>query len=304
MKSVFVKTIILAVVFSAASQAQAKLRVVASTTDLRSVIEIVGGDRVDVDSIAKGTQDQHTIEPKPSYMVKASHADLFVAVGLELEIGWVPSVLQGARNPKIMHGEKGYLEVGPFIDRLEMPTGSVTRAEGDVHPFGNPHIMLDPVRVGIIAEKIAEKLSELDPPGHDAYTKRAQDWSAHLNARVKEWQKEIEASHVTKVVTYHRTLDYFLDRFHIALVEELEPKPGIPPTVQHMVTVVDKIRSEHVPLVMIENYYDPSVSRKLTEEVKDLKIEVVPVSVEGAPGITNLEKLYEALVNAVVKAKK
>jgi zinc/manganese transport system substrate-binding protein len=279
--------------------AQAKLSIVTTTTDLRSIVESVGKSLVSVESISKGTQDPHFIEAKPSFMLKASRADLLVAIGLELEIGWLPSIVRGARNPKINVGQKGYFEVGPLVKTLEQPTGTVTRAEGDVHPFGNPHITLDPIRVGEISIKVAERLGELDSANAAAFKKNAQEFQAHLVSKTAEWQKRIAATGVKDIVTYHKTLTYFLNRFQISNPSILEPKPGIPPTTSHVLAVIQIIKEKKVPLILVENFFDPTITNKIKAEVPAIRAETVPVAVEGQPGIRSLEDLYEYLVKKV-----
>lgn len=281
------------------SLAQAKLNVVATIPDLGAVASEVGGDAVSVDSIAKGTQDPHFIEAKPSYMMKVSRADLLIAVGLELEIGWVPSLIQGARNPKVKQGEKGYLEVGPEIDPLEVPKGKISRAEGDVHPDGNPHFYLDPIRMGKAAEVIAARLGELDP-GHAAdFTKRAQAYGDRMKKKTEEWKKRIEKSGVKKVVTFHKTFTYFFDRFGLGNPATLEPKPGIPPTGSHILEVIDIMKKQHVPLILVENYFDASVTKKVTDDVPGSRAATVAVDVGGEPGIKTTDDLIEQIVKAI-----
>jgi zinc/manganese transport system substrate-binding protein len=279
--------------------AHAKLFVVTTTPDLRSIVEAVAKGAVDVESIGKGTQDPHFIEAKPSFMVKASKADLLVAVGLELEIGWLPSIIQGSRNPKIAVGKKGYFEVGPLVTPLELPTSTLSRADGDVHPYGNPHITLDPIRVGEIAVKIAERLAELDSKNAADYQKNAKAFQLHLQAKTAEWQKRINASGVKQIVTYHKTLTYFLDRFKIGNPAFLEPKPGIPPTSGHILEVIQIIKEKKVPLIIVENYFDATITNKIKSEVPTVRAVTVPVAVEGEPGIHNNEDLFEHLVKTI-----
>jgi zinc/manganese transport system substrate-binding protein len=279
--------------------AHAKLNVVATTTDLKALVKEVGGDLISVDAIAKGTQDPHYIEAKPSYMTKTSHADLVVAVGLDLEVGWLPSILNGARNPKVRPGNKGYLELGQYVDALEVPTGKVTRAEGDVHPFGNPHFYLDPIRMGKLASVVAERLGELDTDHAAEFTKRAEAFNARMEKKTKEWLARIKKSNVKAVVTYHKTLTYFFDRFELQNPAILEPKPGIPPTSGHILEVIQLIKQKKIPLLMIENFFDPTVSNRIVEDVPGVRVAVVPVSVDGAPGTDTLDDLYEKLVSVV-----
>jgi zinc/manganese transport system substrate-binding protein len=282
----------------AALPAQAKLAVITTIPDLAALASEVAGDGASVESIGKGTQDPHYLEAKPSYMVKLSRADLLVAVGLDLETAWLGSIQRGARNPRIMPGAPGFLEVGPRVDPLEVPQGSVTRAEGDVHPLGNPHVTLDPERAGKIALLLGEKLAELDPAGAAGYRARAQGLQARLVARAREWKRRLEATGIREVVTYHKTLNYFLERFGIRVPAILEPKPGIPPTSGHIIQVVALIRERKIRLVLVENYFDPAVTRRIAQEVPSVRAATVAVSVGGAPGLDRLDDVYEKLVAA------
>lgn len=299
MKIVMKPAMIALVSFIFALNAQAKLNILTTVPDLRAMVSEIGGGEVDASSMAKGTQDPHFIEAKPSYMTKASKADLVVAIGLELEIGYLPPILQGARNPKVMPGNPGYLEVGPLVDALELPTTKITRAEGDVHPLGNPHVTLDPIRYGQIAVKVAERMGQLEPAHAEKFLKAAKALQARLVAKTKVWQARIEKSGVKKVVTYHKTLTYFLDRFHLENPAILEPKPGIPPTAGHTMEVIKTIQSQKIPLILIENFFDPTVTNRIKESVPTVRAVTVPVLVEGAPGINSIDDLYEALVAAI-----
>jgi zinc/manganese transport system substrate-binding protein len=279
--------------------AQAKLNVVTTITDLAVIAREVGGDEVIVDAIAKGTQDPHFIEAKPSYMVKLSKADLLVAVGLELEVGWVPSLILGARNPKVKTGEKGYLEIGPSIDPLEIPTGKISRSDGDVHPDGNPHFYLDPIRLGKTAQLIAARLGELDPTHAAEFTKRGEAFAARMKTKSELWRARLVKTGVKKIVTYHKTLTYFFDRFGIANPAILEPKPGIPPTSGHIIEVIELMKQQKVPLILVENFFDASVTKKITNEVPGSRAASVAVNVEGESNIKTNEDLIENLVKAI-----
>ncbi len=284
---------------AAAMPVFAKLTVVTTISDLRSIASQVGGDQVSVTSIAKGTQDPHYIEAKPSFMVKVNQADLVISVGLDLEVGWLPSIIRGARNPKLNVGEKGYLEVGPLVKPLEVPTGNVTRAEGDVHPFGNPHVTLDPIRAGEIAVHIGERLATLDPAHAEMFRKNGKTVQARLVGKAKGWQTRIDQTGIKKVITYHKTLTYFLDRFHLENPAILEPKPGIPPTSGHIIEVIKWIREQKIPLILVENYFDPTVTTKIKQEVPAIRSVTVPVAVDGAIGIDLIDDIYENLVKSV-----
>jgi zinc/manganese transport system substrate-binding protein len=279
--------------------AQAQLSVLTTTTDLGYIVKQVGGDQVKVVSIAKGTQDPHYIEAKPSYMLKASRADLIVAVGLDLEIGYLPPIIRGARNPKIHPGAQGYLEVGPSIDPIEIPAGKISRAEGDVHPYGNPHFTLDPIRDGKAALVIADRLGQLDPSNADKYQSQAKAFQKRMEDKTKEWAARIKKSGVKKIVTYHKTLDYFFDRFNLQNPMQIEPKPGVPPTTAHTLELINTIRQQHIPVVLIENFYDSSIAKRLKQEVAGLRVVTVPVAVDGASGVDSTEALMDKLVSAI-----
>lgn len=290
---------LLLALFLFSDRAEAKLNVVATIPDLAGLARAVGGEAVSVESIAKGTQDPHFIEAKPSYMVKVSKADLIVAVGLDLEAGWVALLQQGARNPKVNKGEKGFLEIGPLLDPLEVAKGKVTRAEGDVHPSGNPHFWLDPIRLGKAAVLLAGRLGEIDPSHKELFAKNAAEFSARMEAKTLEWKTRVEKSGVKKAVTYHPTLSYFFARFGISCPIYLEPKPGIPPTSGHLINVISVMKKEKVQLLMVENFFDESVTKKITGEVPGSRAVAVPVMVGGEEKITSSEELIERLVAAV-----
>ncbi|MBT4792719.1 MAG: zinc ABC transporter substrate-binding protein [Halobacteriovoraceae bacterium] len=275
----------------------AKLKVLTTTNNLKSLVELIAGDKVDVESFSKGTQDPHYIEAKPSYMVKASRADLLVSIGLELEVGWLPLILRGSRNPRLREGEEGHFIAGNLIETLEKPTATFSRADGDVHPEGNPHFLLDPLNAIKIAEKLKFKLAKLDPENTSVYEKNFKKFTSDLTLRVKQWKKRIKVG--TKVITYHKTLTYFYHRFGIINIALLEPKPGVPPSARHILGVMKKAKTEGVKLAIVENYFDPTVANRVAKDVIGLKVKVVPVSVNGEPKILNLFDLYESLITSV-----
>lgn len=281
------------------SLSHAKLNVVTTTTDLAAITREVGKSLISVDSIARGTQDPHFIEAKPSYMSKANRADLMVSVGLDLEAAWLPGIIQGARNPKINRGEKGNLEIGAFVTPLDVPSGKISRAEGDVHPDGNPHVTLDPIRAGEIAIVIATRLGELDSSNKSSFMENAKTFQQNLKNKSLEWQKRIDKTGIKKVITYHKTLTYFLDRFHLENPAILEPKPGIPPTSAHILSVIKMMKEQNINLILVENYFDPTVTGKIKQDIKDARTPAVAVAVEGAADVSTLEELYEQLVKSV-----
>ncbi len=286
----------IALSFLGASVAQAKLNVVTTTTDLAAMIDVIGGDQVSTFAVAKGTQDPHQIEAKPSFMTKMTNADLVVAQGLELEAAWIRPLIEGARNPKIQIGSRGYYELGEAIDPIEVPTGSVTRAQGDVHPGGNPHFQLDPIRMGKAAELVAERMGEIDSAHHEQFKNNAAAFQKKLTEKTKEWQARITKTGIKEVVTYHKTISYFLNRFGVRSNWQLEPKPGIPPTATHLIAVINEMKSHNIKLVLIENFYDDSPATKLRQEIPDVAVARVAVSVRGDDNTESTEALIEKLV--------
>ncbi|OQW47243.1 MAG: hypothetical protein A4S09_15735 [Proteobacteria bacterium SG_bin7] len=277
----------------------AGLKVVTTTTDLAAITREVGKNLITVESIAKGTQDPHFIEAKPSYMSKVGQADMLVSIGLDLEAAWLPSIIQGARNPKVNRGEKGNLEVGPFVAPLDVPTGKITRAEGDVHPEGNPHVTLDPIRAGEIAVVIANRMAEIDSSNKGAFLENAKSFQQRMKDKTIEWQKRIDSTKIKKIITYHKTLTYFLDRFHLGNPGILEPKPGIPPTSNHILKIITIMKEQNINLILVENYFDPTITGKIKQDIKDVRTPTVAVAVDGAAKVSNMEELYEQLVKSV-----
>jgi zinc/manganese transport system substrate-binding protein len=277
----------------------AKLNVVASTADIAAMVRVVGGDQINVVAIARGSQDPHYIEAKPSFMVKLNNADLLVFNGLSLEIGWLPSLIRGARNPKVSPGTQGSLDLGSLIEPIDKPTGVVSRAMGDVHPDGNPHFMLDPVIVGDLAVKLANRLGELDGANKDQYATRAKAYKDLLDKKVADWQARIQKSGVKKLVTYHPSLNYFLKRFGLVAPIHLEAKAGVPPSAQHILGVIDLMKNEKIKLILVDNFFDTKIADRVAKDVPGAKVVSVGISVDSAPKLDKLEDVTEELVKAI-----
>src|SRR5712671_876716 len=217
------------------ARAAGKIQIMTATTDLASLAQEVGGDKINVESIARGYQDPHFVDAKPSFLLRLKHADLLIVVGLELEIGWLPPLINQSTNPKIQVGAPGYLDASRFARILEIPTGQVTRAEGDVHPLGNPHYWLDPENGLRIAKGIADKLSEMRPGDAAYFAQRFTDFEQRLKQADQKWLAEMKPYEGRKIVTYHRSWPNFAEHFHLNVVGYVEPRPGIPPSPQHTV---------------------------------------------------------------------
>src|SRR3954462_5908895 len=235
-------SLLLLVIVAAPFASAKKLNIITSTTDLAALAQEVGGDKITVDSIAKGYQDPHFVEAKPSFLLKLRQADLLISVGLQLEIGWLPPLVTQSGNPRIQVGAPGYLDASQFAEILEIPTGQVTRAMGDVHPLGNPHYWLDPDNGRRIAKGIAEKLAELDPSDAAYFQQRYQDFDKRLTAAEKNWDDQMRPYRGRKVVTYHRSWPNFAHHFGLDVVSYIEPRPGIPPTPQHTIELMQQMK--------------------------------------------------------------
>jgi len=233
-----------------------KLTIVTATTDMAALAQEVGGDRVSVESIAKGYQDPHFVEAKPSFLLKLRQADLLIVVGLQLEIGWLPPLITQSGNPRIQMGAPRYLDASQFAEILEIPTGTVTRAEGDVHPLGNPHYWLDPDNGRRIAKGIAGKLAEMDPADSSYFQQRFQDFDKRLTAAEQKWDAEMKPYRGRKVVTYHRSFPNFAKHFGLDVVGYVEPRPGIPPTPSHTIELIGLMKRENCKVVLVEPYFD------------------------------------------------
>tara|TARA_B110001454_G_scaffold16046_1_gene14402 strand:+ start:50638 stop:51525 length:888 start_codon:yes stop_codon:yes gene_type:complete len=280
----------------------AKIQVAATTTDVAAIVREVGGNQVDVFHIAKGTQDPHQIEAKPSYMVKLRPVDLVIAQGLELETAWLTPLIEGSRNEKLLQ-KNNVMELGPMLDPIDIPKGTISRADGDVHPGGNPHFQLDPVRVGKAAVLIADRLAQSDPGHTTLFNENAKKFNQHMIDKTAEWKKRLAKTGVKELITYHKYLAYFCSRFDLVCNLQLEPKPGIPPTANHLLSVISEIKKRNISLVLIENLYLDDAGNKLKQDVPNLKIQKIPVSVEGDTGITTNDQLIEKIVTTIEAAK-
>jgi len=285
------------------AQAQGKLNVVAATEDLASIGREVGGDRIAIEGIARGYQDPHFVEAKPSFILKMQKADLLIVVGRELEIGWLPPLIQQSRNSRIQPGADGYLDASLTAQILEIPTGQITRAMGDVHPQGNPHYWLDPENGKRVAKAIADKLGQLRPNDRPYFEQRLADFTSRLDAAEKRWLAMVAPYKGTKVVTYHRSFPNFAERFGLNIVGYVEPRPGIPPTPQHTLDLMNEMKRQNVKIVMVEPYFDMKTPNAIGRDT-GAQVLVVPPSVGGVKEITDYFKLFDYDVNLLVDAIK
>jgi len=283
--------------------ARAATNVVATTEDLAALTREVGGERVKVDAIARGYQDPHFVEAKPSFILKLHAADLLVLVGREMEIGWLPPLIQQSRNPKVQPAADGYLDASLTARILEIPTGQITRAMGDVHPQGNPHYWLDPGNGRRIALAIQEKLAKMSPGDAPYFAARFADFDKRLAAAEKRWDATMAPYKGLKVVTYHRSWPNFCERFALDVVGYVEPKPGIPPSPSHTIQLIQEMKRLGIKLILVEPYFDLKTPSSVARET-GAKVLVMLPSVGGEKEITDYIKLFDYNVNLVLSAIK
>jgi zinc/manganese transport system substrate-binding protein len=278
-----------------------KLNVVTATTDLAALAQEVGGDRISVESIAKGYQDPHFVEAKPSFLLKLRQADLLIVVGLQLEIGWLPPLITQSGNSRIQVGANGYLDASQFAEILEIPQGSITRAMGDVHPLGNPHYWLDPDNGRRVAKGIAAKLGETDPENATYFQQRFQDFDRRLTEADKKWLADMKPYRGRKVVTYHNSLPNFAKHFGLNVVGFVEPRPGIPPTPSHTFELTNMMKRDHVKVIMVEPYFDRKTPDSIARETGGVVVEYLP-SVGGEKEVTTYFQLFDYDIALLTKA--
>jgi zinc/manganese transport system substrate-binding protein len=276
-------------------RAAAAMKVVTTIEGLAALAKEVGGDRVQVESLSRGVQDPHFVDANPMLAVKLRNADLLVDVGLDLEIGWLPPLVTQSRNGEIQPGGKRRLTAASAVDVLDVPTGPVSRAQGDLHPGGNPHFLTDPRRASKVAAAIAERLSALDARNASYYAQRLEELRKRIAAAEARWQAELAPVKGRKLFTRHRTLTYFLDWSGIVSAGELEPRPGVPPPPAHLAELVVVAQREGVKAISVENYYDTK-SAEVVARHSGARIVQIPGDVGGEPGLDTYEKYVDVLV--------
>ncbi len=314
-----------------------ELNIVTTTTDLASIARSIAGEHASVRSICSGREDPHFMQGKPSYIVMARDADLWIRVGMDLEIGWEPPILDGARNMAIREGGPRHIDASERILRLGVPSTKITRAMGDVHPQGNPHYWLDPLNARIVAKSIADRLSRLAPEYAGDFQKNltlfresldeqmfgkelvakvggARLWGLNLKGELDAflsapnmekalggWLGRMRPFRGQKIVTYHRSWIYFANRFNLKIGAELEPKPGIPPSPSHLAAVIERVKTEKIKVIVLEPYYSRK-SADLVASKTGARVVVCPISVGGQPDTEDYPALIDLIVNRISKA--
>jgi ABC-type Zn uptake system ZnuABC Zn-binding protein ZnuA len=281
--------------------AAAPLTVVTTTSDLAAIAKEVGKNRVEVTSLASGIQDPHFLDPRPSFLVKLNRADLLIEGGLDLEVGWLPTLLASARNPRLRVGEPGRLDASQGISVLGVPTGPIDRSQGDVHGKGNPHFLMDPMNGAIAAETIAQRLCNLDAGGCATFKANAQSFRGWIETALAKWTKALAPYQGAKVVVYHDSWPYFTKRFRLTPVGYVEPKPGVPPPPSHVAALADLIARDGVKVIVMEPYFARAIPDLLARQT-GARVLVLAPAVGGLPAADDYLSMFDVNVARLVEA--
>ena len=279
------------------SSSSAQIRVVATTPDFASVAREIGGDKVSVIALAKPTEDPHYVDAKPSHIVTLNRADALIEGGAELELGWLPPLLENSRNARISAGAPGRIVASEGVKMLEIPT-SFDRSKGDVHSLGNPHFMIDPVTVKIVARNIADHFSQIDPKNSATYRGNLGRFNTKLDAKYADWQKQLAPYRGAKIVTYHKDFVYLAERFGLSIVDELEPKPGIAPSPAHLAQVIGKMKATNAKVILVQPFQNRRTAETVARQTGGVVLDV-PQQPGAAPNTTTYFDMMDNLVNTL-----
>ena len=289
-----IATVALVALTAAAAPFAAKVCVVATTPDLAAIATEIGGANVDVTALAKSTEDPHFVDAKPSHVVTLNRADILIEGGAELELGWLPPLLETSRNAKIATGAPGRVVASDGVKMLEVPA-TFDRSKGDVHSLGNPHFLIDPLNVKIVAANIAKHLSQVDPRNAAAYSANLTAFDARVDDRLAAWQKQLAPYRGGKIVTYHKDFVYLAGRFNLQIVETLEPKPGIAPSPAHIARVIEAMKGAGARVILVQPYQN----RKTAETVARQTGATV-LDIPQQPGARKDSKTYFDMMDYMV----
>jgi zinc/manganese transport system substrate-binding protein len=289
-----IATVALLALSSTAASFAAKLKVVATTPDLASIAREIGGTAVDVTALGKPTEDQHYVDAKPSHIVTLNRADVLIEGGAELELGWLPPLLENSRNAKIAAGAPGRIVASQGVKLLEIPT-TFDRSKGDVHALGNPHFLIDPVNVKIIAGEIADHFVQIDPKSASLYRANLAAFDARVDAKLAEWQKQLAPFKGAKIVTYHKDFTYLAQRFDLQVVETLEPKPGIAPSPAHLAKVISAMKAADARVILVQPYQNRRTAETVARQTGALVLDI-----PQQPGARKDTNTYFAMMDYMV----
>jgi zinc/manganese transport system substrate-binding protein len=286
------KYLILILTIVTSLQLYAEIKVVATTTTIANLVEVIGGNKVSVDYLCRGDQDPHFLEVLPSYMLKLRNADIVFKIGLDLE-KWLPQLIDGSRNDKLE-----LIDLSKDISKKEVPTAKVDASQGDVHPYGNPHYWLDPENAKIMAEEIYNALTDFSSQDADYFKKNLDNFNKEIDSNMKNWTSKLSGLKQKNIITFHKSWVYFETRFGLNVVGNVEPKPGIPPTPSHDADLIQLIKKDNIKIILMENYYSDSAPNHISEST-GIKVVKVPVAVYGIEGVDSYIKLIDYIVNQV-----
>ena len=296
------KILLILSVFLCALSAQAKLNVVATLPDFGSLAREIGGDNVNVTVLAKPTEDPHFVDARPSFVVALRSADVLIDGGAELELGWLPPLLQNARNAKLDVGKPGRVQASQGIRLMNVPT-NVTRAAGDVHALGNPHFAVDPIIAKAIAQHIAQSFAAIDPPNAATYDANYKKFEAAINAKLQQWGATLLPFKGQHVAAYHDSWPYFGHRFGLEIDIFLEPKPGIPPSPSHLAEVITQMKAQKIKAIIVEPYHDRKIAERVASATGAQVVDFAQYP--GAlPNTDSYIRLIDALVSRLAAALK
>ncbi|HNW81398.1 MAG TPA: zinc ABC transporter substrate-binding protein [bacterium] len=278
-----------------------EIRVIGTIPDYAALAKEIGGERVKSEALIKGTQNPHFADALPSHIMKLNKADLLISTGLGLESGWLPALLNNARNKNILTGANGFLEASQYVTLKDVPQ-KIDRSMGDVHPGGNPHFYTAPDQLFKIAQEIKNRLVQIDPDGRDYYEKNWTDFKAKFELKTAEWKKMIEPFKGTKIVVYHESWVYLLDWLGFEKVAALEPKPGIPPSAGHVAEVLHTIEGKNVKFLFQEIYHPTSFSKKFADKA-GLKLLVLPSMTGAEKGTDSIWEKFDTIINKITKGE-
>jgi len=303
MKALFALSLVgLSLTQAVSPSAAANLNVVATLPDFAAIAKIVGGTHVKCTSLARGSEDAHFVDPRPSFIRILNRADVLLHGGAELEIGWLPPLVANARNPRILTGRAGNVSMADGVPLLEVPTVAIDRSQGDVHRLGNPHYWLDPANGPVMAEHLARSFSQLDPDHAEVYQANAKTYSTRIQAKLSEWQRALKPLQGTRILTYHKTYEYLAQRFGLEIVGYLEPLPGIEPSPTHIAKLIPTAKERGVRLVIVEPFR-PGRTPKVVAEAVGAQLVVLPDKVGASDKASDPVALFDCIVDTLLQAQ-
>jgi zinc/manganese transport system substrate-binding protein len=276
------------------------INVVATTPDLAAIAKEIGGAAVDIKTLAKPTEDPHFVDAKPSHIVTLNRADVLIEGGAELELGWLPPLLESARNDRIATGAPGRISASTGVKMLEIPT-SFDRSKGDVHALGNPHFLLDPVSAKIVAAEMADRFAKVAPESAELFRNNLKTFNATIDAKLAEWQKKLEPFRGAKIVTYHKDFVYLADRFNLDVIDNLEPKPGIAPSPAHLAKVIGEMKAANSKVILVQPFQNNKTAETVARQT-GATVLLLSQQPGGINGVDTYFQLMDHIVNSLANA--